>query len=66
MPETIEERLTRLENELAELKHVARTRADKNNWITKISETFQGDTDFKEIVRLGNVIRDAGQFEENE
>ena len=66
MSDTIEERLSRVEKELAELKHAAQTPRDKSNWITKISGTFEGDADFKEIVRLGKEIRDAERFEEIE
>jgi len=66
MSNTIEERLSRVEKERAELKHAARTPRDQSNWITKISGTFKGDADFREIVRLGKEIRDAERFEETE
>lgn len=58
----IESRLTDLEREVADLKRQIarwRRRADSGNWIRRISGTFKGDPDFKEILRLGREIREA-------
>lgn len=57
---TVEERLARVEQELAELKSRVRSRGvSRNNWIDAISGSFKDDAEFAEIVRLGKEIRDA-------
>lgn len=57
---TVEERLARVEKELAELKsRVSSAAAPRGNWIETISGSFKDDPDFAEIVRLGKEIRDA-------
>lgn len=57
---TVEERLARVEKELAELKsRVSSAAAPRANWIETISGSFKDDPDFAEIVRLGKEIRDA-------
>lgn len=66
MSDTIEERLSKVEKELAELRRSTQTPRDQSNWITKISGTFKGDADFREIVRLGKEIRDAERFDGDE
>jgi len=63
MSETIENRLSRVERELAILK--TRLPADKSNWIAEITGAFKDDPDFDEIVRLGKEIRDAEQPDED-
>ncbi len=61
MPEqlTIEERLTAVEHELAELKRKTPTERDGKSWIERIAGTFRDDPDFDEIVRLGREFRKA-------
>jgi hypothetical protein len=54
---TVEERLTIIEKELAELKR--KLPVPKRDWIARISGSFKGDPDFGEILRLGREIRDA-------
>jgi hypothetical protein len=55
---TIEERLTRIENELKEIKRHL-DRPTKENWISRMRGQFKDDPVFDEIVRLGKEIRDA-------
>jgi hypothetical protein len=59
---TVEERLTLLEREFAELKQ--NKAITKQNWIAKISGSFKDDPDFGEILRLGSEIRDAERPED--
>lgn len=54
---TVEERLTLIEKELAELKR--KLPSSKRGWIARISGSFKDDPDFGEILRLGREIRDA-------
>ena len=56
---TIEERLTILEKEMAELKQGAPSLQSKPNWLEKITGSFKDDPEFGEILRLGNEIRKA-------
>ena len=61
MPEstTIEQRLERVEKELADLKKDVKGMRPSGNWIDAISGTFKDDPEFDEILRLGKEIRDA-------
>lgn len=54
----IEERLRRVEAELAELKQ-SKQREDAVPWYRKIAGQFDNDPVFDEIVRLGKEIRDS-------
>lgn len=54
----IEERLRRVEAELAELKKTQQ-RDDGLPWYRKIAGQFDNDPVFDEIVRLGKEIRDS-------
>ena len=56
---SVEERLTRLEREIEELKKARKTEhSDKNNnWISRIAGTFKDDPEFDEILRLGREER---------
>ena len=54
---TVEERLSIVERDLAELKQAVSR--GKKSWIAKISGSFKGDPDFGEILRLGREIREA-------
>ncbi|MDX1927463.1 MAG: hypothetical protein SFV81_13155 [Pirellulaceae bacterium] len=56
---TLEERLTKIENELAELRNRLCSRDSKSNWITKMVGRFENDPVFDEIARLGQELRDA-------
>ena len=55
--QTIEERLTAVERELADLKRRLQTPEDGKSWIERIAGTFKDDPDFDEIVRLGREFR---------
>jgi hypothetical protein len=52
----LEARLTRVEQELAELKASLKAKQEKP-WYLEIAGAFAGDEDYKEIMRLGRLIR---------
>ena len=54
---TVEERLTLVERELAELKRRLPSVGSGTSWIERIAGTFKDDPDFEEIVRLGREFR---------
>ena len=56
---TVEERLTILEREMAELKQGPAPVQPKHNWIEQIAGSFKDDPDFGEILRLGRKVRQA-------
>lgn len=59
---TIEERLTNIEQDLAEMKRLFTVQQDKKkSWIEEISGTFKDDPDFDEIVKLGQQFRTSVQ-----
>ena len=57
-PHSVEERLTRIENELRQIKERLDGK-NKGNWISRMRGQFKDDPVFDEIVRLGKEIRDA-------
>lgn len=63
MPEqlTIDERLTAVEKELAELKERVANQEKNGSWIERIAGTFKDDPEFDEIVRLGREFRRSVQ-----
>ena len=63
MSETVEQRLTRIERELAILKSQANS--DKSNWVSEIKGSFKNDPDFDEITKLGKELRDAEEPEDS-
>ena len=56
--DTVEDRLSQVERELAELKS-ALNGPKQSNWIEAITGSSKDDPEFKEILRLGKEIRDA-------
>lgn len=64
MPETVEERLSKLEQDVAQLKSQSECGAARVGWITDLMGSFKDDPGFDEILRLGKEIRDADQNEE--
>ena len=58
-PSSLEQRVTLLEDELAALKERLGIAPTAGNWIEKITGTFEGDTEFAEIVKLGAELRRA-------
>ena len=63
---SVEERLAKIEREIEMLKKSKDSPKKKDNWISSIVGTFKGDSDFKEIVRMGKEQRDAEQPPESE
>jgi hypothetical protein len=62
---SVEERLEKLEKEVEQLKlgHVSAhgLSSKKQGWISRISGSFKNDSDFDEILRLGQEERQADQ-----
>lgn len=56
---SIEERLTAVERELADLKTRLSATPKSENWVDKISGSFKDDPEFDEILRLGREFRQA-------
>ena len=59
---SLEERVTSVEHDLAELKSQMERSAPQRGWIDKITGSFKDDPDFEEILRLGREIRQADLF----
>lgn len=57
--QSLEQRLTALEKEVADLKRQLPSNGNFNNWIENITGSFEDDPDFAEILRLGQEIRRA-------
>ena len=57
-PKTIEQRLSRIEDELRQIKERLDSK-HKGNWISRMRGQFRNDPIFDEIVHLGKEIRDA-------
>jgi hypothetical protein len=56
---TIEQRLSRLEAEVAELKQRIDSSTGDGNWIARISGSMKDEPAFDEVLRLGREIRQA-------
>lgn len=56
-PSSLEQRVKLLESEVATLKKRLGGEPTGNNWIEKITGTFEGDAEFAEIVKLGAELR---------
>ena len=60
---TVEQRLEKLETEVAELKRQKDAKAD---WLSVVAGSFKDDPEFAEIVRLGQEIRRADRPRDGE
>lgn len=58
-PTTLDDRVKSLENDIAAIKKRLGIPPAEENWIEKITGTFEGDTEFAEIVKLGAELRRA-------
>ena len=56
---SIEERLTAVERELADLKTRLPPELKPENWVEKISGSMQDYPEFDEVLRLGREMRQA-------
>ena len=54
---TLEERLTVVERDVADLKRRVRDRDESRSWIQRIAGSFKDVPEFDEIVRLGREFR---------
>jgi hypothetical protein len=55
----IEQRLTSIEKQVAELRQSLSDKNDAPSWLDKVAGSFQDDTEFDEVLRLGQAIREA-------
>jgi hypothetical protein len=62
---TVEERLEKIERDLEAIKRDKLAHDSKLGWLERVRGTFQGDSDFEEIVRLGKELRDKDSSEGN-
>ena len=58
-PQTLEQRLTAVEQELAEIKRRIEEQDQGVSWIERIAGTFRDDSEFDEVVRLGREFRNS-------
>lgn len=65
MSETVEQRLTKVEQEIKLLKARSEAEGPKPGWISEVTGSFKDDPDFDEILRLGKEIRDEGRSEDD-
>jgi hypothetical protein len=61
---SVEERLARLEHEMAEIKRERSERKNPRSWVFCRNTQFQGDSDLKEIFQLAKQLRDEQRTEE--
>jgi len=59
---TLEERVTHVEEDLAQLKSQVQRLRPVQGWIDRITGSFKDDPDFEEILRLGQEIRCADRL----
>jgi hypothetical protein len=64
MSETVEQRLTKVEQELKLLKARSEGDGPKPGWISEVTGSFKDDPEFDEILRLGKEIRDEDSSED--
>jgi hypothetical protein len=63
MSQSIEVRVSKIEDELNQIRDCLAQTQSPANWIKKTAGAFRGDTDYAEIARLGKEIRDLEQPE---
>jgi len=63
MTQSIEDRVSQIEQDLSQIKASLGKAKATPNWITKTAGAFQGDVVYAEIARLGKEIRDSEQPE---
>jgi len=63
---SVEHRLSALERQMEEMKRELDRKRKEENWIEKISGSFEGDPEFGEIIRLGREARQADRLFDDE
>lgn len=56
---TLEERVTRVEKQLAELANHVTAAPQESNWVDRITGSFAETPEFDEVLRLGREIRQS-------
>ncbi len=59
MTTTVEDRLAKVERELAQWKMAVGSTVPKVGWISRLTGSHKDDSVFEEIIRLGKEMRDA-------
>lgn len=59
----LEDRLSQVERELAELKSQVHRLGIAKNWIDQVRGSFRDDPEFNEVLRLGRELREADRPE---
>ena len=62
---TVEQRLEKLEADVAELRRQS-AGENKKEWLSQVAGSFRDDPDFGEIVKLGREIREADRPQNGE
>jgi hypothetical protein len=60
---SVEERLSQVETELAQLRSQVNGVLTNKQWIDQITGTFQDDPEFDEVLRLGREFRQSDRPE---
>ena len=63
MTTTFEDRLAKVERELAQLKMAVGSTVPKVGWLSRLTGSHKDDPVFDEIIRLGKEMRDAEEIE---
>jgi len=59
MMASVEERLAKVEKEIAELKSKASRQSPNPDWLKKVEGTFENNPEFLALAKLGKEFRDA-------
>lgn len=62
--DSVEERLAKVEQEVAELRARTNVLVSKQGWVAKVVGSFEDDEDFDEILRLGREERKSDVLNE--
>ena len=61
---SVEERLAKVEKEIAELKVKSDSQSSKPGWLKKVEGSFKDDPEFLDIARLGKEARDTEELKD--
>ena len=62
-PTTLEDRVARLERDMANLIHRFANAAEREDWITRVAGSLAESAEFDEVVRLGREFREGQTYE---
>jgi hypothetical protein len=61
---SVEERLAKVEKEIADLKARTDSHSPKPGWLRRVEGSFKDDPDFLEITQLGKEARDEEKLQD--